>query len=177
MVQGATEYPPSKLEQCGLVVAMFLPAKLVLVAADGYDIGHIAHQVSADKPVCRNGDWYDYWFYLPPTLSLLKALEGAHDSQLALRTCLDSTRDRRPLLVRVEWSDGSGHFIGVAGLYTRKVGLDEVQMVVIVDSINGVSEMPFETFTAASGYRSDGTWTHSFLTEGPKTADRPQEGG
>ena len=49
-------------------------------------------------------------------------------------------------------------------------------MVVIVDSINGVSEMPFETLTAASAYQSDGTWTHSFLTQGPMTADRPQEG-
>ena len=78
--------------------------------------------------------------------------------------------------MRVEWSGGAGHFIGVAGFYTKKVGLDEVQMVVIVDSINGVSEMPFETFTAASAYQSDGTWTHSFLTQGPMTADRPQEG-
>ena len=169
-------YPLSKLEQCRLVAAMFTPEKLTAVAADGYGVSHIAHQVTADKPVCQNGDWYDYWFYLPPPLSLFKALKSDHDSQLALGTCLESTRDRRPFLVRVEWSGGAGHFIGVAGFYTKKVGLDEVQMVVIVDSINGVSEMPFENFTAASAYQSDGTWTHSFLTQGPMTADRPQEG-
>ena len=96
-------YPLSKLEQCRLVAAMFTPEKLPAVAADGYGVSHIAHQVTAEKPVCQNGDWYDYWFYLPPPLSLLKALKRSDDSQLDLNACLESTRDRRPFLVRVEW--------------------------------------------------------------------------
>lgn len=168
-------YPPATLRQCQLVAAMYTEDHLKSLDPGEYTIDHIVHAVSTDKPVCENGPWYDYWFYLPPPLTHLGALDRVK-GPLALKACLDATRNRRPFLIRVEWANASGHFIGVAGFYTKKVGLEEVQMVVIVDPFNGVTETTFDALTTDSGYLGDGTWTSSFLTMGVLTANRPKEG-
>ncbi|HMR48037.1 MAG TPA: hypothetical protein PKE40_02180 [Arachnia sp.] len=163
--------PPSSHRQCRLVSDMFSDDHLNSLT--GYDIGHIVNRVSPGSSACGNGDSYDYWFYLELPLTFLGIFDRwtgeAHLDQL-----LESTRLRRPLLARVEWSGGNGHFIGVAGFYQEKVGAKEEQMVVIVDPFWGLTETTWESFMAHGGYLGDGTWTGYYYT---RAATPAQPGG
>lgn len=163
--------PPSNHRQCALVGDMFTDDRLNALEQEGFDVAHIANRIAPDKPACGNGDCYDYWFYLPPPLRSLGIFDQWSDDP-GIESFLTSIRQRRPLLARVEWTGGNGHFIGIAGFYTKKVGDVEEQMVVIVDPFSDVTETTFAQFMAAHGYLGDGTWTANFHTSAA-AATRP----
>lgn len=64
--------------------------------------------------------------------------------------------------VRIGWSDGSGHFVAVAGWYTGAQGIDYV---VVEDPNAGTVQLAFVSLLTA--YRGSGRWTHSYMTSPP----------
>ncbi|WP_309644789.1 papain-like cysteine protease family protein [Phenylobacterium sp.] len=66
-----------------------------------------------------------------------------------------------PLGIRVQWKDGTGHFLVIAGI---DMGMTPPR-VTVTDPIFGVSVLPF---TALSGQyqQGQGVWTHTYATQG-----------
>lgn len=109
------------------------------------------HSVNCDQP----------WF-----LDLALKRTGNFDSAiprsltlLEIKTEVDSDR---PIGVRIEWGDGSGHFVVVGGYDdTLPVGSERVQ---IYDSLYGDGQADISQFTSA--YLGSGRWTDTYFTRG-----------
>jgi len=58
----------------------------------------------------------------------------------------------RPLPVRIQWSNGGGHFIAIAGCANNTLDIQ--------DPWSGQSTVDYETFIFS--YRGSGSWTHCY---------------
>jgi hypothetical protein len=65
----------------------------------------------------------------------------------------------RPIGCRIQWSDGTGHFVALSG-YSDD-GTNE--FVDVEDPFYGPSTYDLSDFQ--TGYRTNGTWTHSYFTQ------------
>jgi hypothetical protein len=63
-----------------------------------------------------------------------------------------------PICVRVQWSDGGGHFAAIVGYDVTEKGL---QRVYVADPFYGDSTASYDGFV--SKYQGEGKWTHTFL--------------
>lgn len=61
----------------------------------------------------------------------------------------------RPVAVRIDWGDGTGHFVVVSGM-------EPDDIVTVEDPLNGTFSGPYSSFAAA--YLGSGSWSHTYLT-------------
>ena len=64
-----------------------------------------------------------------------------------------------PIGVRISWRGGGAHFVAIVGYSDLPTG----QFVDVEDPLYGPSVFRLSAFK--TGYKSDGTWTHTFLTK------------
>ena len=66
-----------------------------------------------------------------------------------------------PIGVRIEWTNGGGHFLVISGYATSSAGVNKVSL---EDPFYGSSEAAYEAFLTK--YQGSGTWTGTFLLKG-----------
>jgi hypothetical protein len=66
---------------------------------------------------------------------------------------------QRPIGCRIEWTDGSGHFLTIVGIQTMASGTTYID---VSDPIYLDARIAFQAFPSL--YQSGARWTHSYLT-------------
>jgi hypothetical protein len=66
-----------------------------------------------------------------------------------------------PICVRIQWTDGGGHFLVICGYAMSVAGVNKI---FLEDSFYGSSEVKYEAFLTK--YQGSGTWTGTFLLKG-----------
>jgi hypothetical protein len=66
-----------------------------------------------------------------------------------------------PVCVRIEWTDGGGHFTVISGYATSRAGVNRVTL---EDPFYGHSEAAYDAFRTK--YQGSGKWTGTFLLKG-----------
>ena len=69
---------------------------------------------------------------------------------------------QRPIGCRIEWPDGSGHFLTIVGVQTKSSGTAYID---VSDPIYLDAQIAFLAFPAL--YQGGASWTHSYLTHDP----------
>jgi hypothetical protein len=102
----------------------------------------------------------DRWWYLNRALERTQNLTDFVTGQLDAATILQQLQNGAPVGVRVEWTDGSGHFIAISG-----IDLDAAPepTLTVTDPIYGEHVIPVSTLSGA--YQQSGRWTHSYTTQ------------
>ena len=80
---------------------------------------------------------------------------------------MDALNRGTPPCLRIGWSGGGGHFIGINGI-NGVDGCAENDWIMVTDPIWGDSMVTWETLTSVQpgqGYQGNGTWTNTYFTK------------
>ena len=97
-------------------------------------------------------------YYLNRALTRTGNLAAMRAGRLAWNDLRTEIVAGRPVMARVGWSGGGGHFVVLTG-YRWISGRAAVD---IQDPWSGSSTLPVDDF--AGNYKGSGTWTHTYLT-------------
>ncbi len=103
-------------------------------------------------------------WYLDEALALVAHGAGHGRGALSLAAVLRELRRGAPIGVRIDWGDGSGHFVLLCGCDPRN------GEVVVEDPARGRLAMHLNTL--AEGYNDRGTWAHHYFLKGSRRAER-----
>jgi hypothetical protein len=103
----------------------------------------------------------DRWWYLDRALQPTNSLKQYIASVLDTAKVTIELQGKYPVCIRVEWSNGGGHFLTIKGLHQ---GSDGNNYAVLSDPIFGESSCPIDDLVAGFYQNSNGRWTHTYLT-------------
>jgi Papain-like cysteine protease AvrRpt2 len=83
----------------------------------------------------------------------LKSEQGSAATYAATSAAVDSGQ---PPCIRIQWSGGGGHFIGV-------YGIEPTNLLWVTDPIYGQSLVSYSTLTGGT-YQGNGNWTNTYFT-------------
>jgi hypothetical protein len=99
--------------------------------------------------------------HLDTSLTLTGNLDSTQPGALLISQIKQRIDADQPIGVRIEWGDGSGHFVVVGGYDdTLPAGSEEVQ---VFDSLYGDNSANLVQFTSA--YLGSGRWTDTYFTK------------
>jgi hypothetical protein len=108
---------------------------------------------------CTNAAPCNIFGFLDVALRSTSSFASKQASLLAFSDLQSEIAAGRPVGTRIQWQDGSGHFVALAGWSTDSSG---AQWVDVVDPQTGASTQRLSAFPAS--YRTGGSWTHTYLT-------------
>jgi Papain-like cysteine protease AvrRpt2 len=94
--------------------------------------------------------------YLQTALTFVGHLQSMQNSAATYAAASAAVDAGTPPCIRIGWSGGGGHFIGV-------FGIEPSNMVWVTDPIYGQSLVSYATLTGGT-YQGSGTWTHTYFT-------------
>ena len=95
--------------------------------------------------------------YLDKGLTFVGHLKSVQSSAASYSTVSQAVNAGTPPCIRIGWSGGGGHFIGV-------FGIEPTNMLWVTDPIYGQSLVSNATLTGGT-YQGNGTWTHTYFTQ------------
>lgn len=120
----------------------------------------IAREVLKRTECCSDPRTYnkcDQPAFLQDALTLV-GCRYSDDGPLLYETIDAEIKAERPICALVEWNDGGGHYVIIAGCRTLASGLQQLW---ILDPLWGPGMCSYWGFRSA--YLGCGAWTHSFL--------------
>ena len=104
--------------------------------------------------------------YLDQALQYVGCL-SSEKGQGTYQDLVDALNSGTPPCLRIGWSGGGGHFIGINGI-NGVDGCVENDWIMVTDPIWGDSMVTYETLTSVQpgqGYQGNGTWTNTYFTK------------
>ena len=98
-------------------------------------------------------------WYLERSLGRVNRLRAFLQAVAPFPGVQQEINQKDPLGVRIGWAGGGGHFVVIFG-YDDATATDYV---IVADPIWGVTQLPYSALV--SGYRGNGSWTHSYYTQ------------
>jgi hypothetical protein len=95
--------------------------------------------------------------YLDKALTFVGHLSSEQGSAAAYSTMSAAVNAGTPPCIRIGWSGGGGHFIGV-------YGIEPTNQLWVTDPIYGQSLVSYATLTGGT-YEGTGTWTNTYFTQ------------
>ena len=95
--------------------------------------------------------------YLDNALTYVGHLSSEQGSAAAYSTMSAAVDAGTPPCIRIGWSGGGGHFIGV-------YGIEPTNLLWVTDPIYGQSLVSTSTLTGGT-YQGNGTWTNTYFTK------------
>ena len=95
--------------------------------------------------------------YLDQGLTFVGHLKSVQSSAATYSVVSQAVNAGTPPCIRIGWSGGGGHFIGV-------FGIEPTNMLWVTDPIYGQSLVSNATLTGGT-YQGNGTWTHTYFTQ------------
>jgi hypothetical protein len=95
--------------------------------------------------------------FLDQGLTFVGHLKSVQSSAATYSAVSDAVNSGTPPCIRIGWSGGGGHFVGV-------FGIEPTNMVWVTDPIYGQSLVSNATLTGGT-YQGNGTWTHTYFTQ------------
>ena len=94
--------------------------------------------------------------YLDNALTFVGHLKSEQSSAATYAAASAAVDAGTPPCIRIGWSGGGGHFIGV-------FGIEPTNMLWVTDPIYGQSLVSYATLTGGT-YQGNGTWTNTYFT-------------
>lgn len=94
--------------------------------------------------------------YLGNALTFVGHLKSEQGSATTYSATSDAVNAGTPPCIRIGWSGGGGHFIGV-------FGIEPTDMLWVSDPIFGQSLVSYSTLTGGT-YQTNGSWTNTYFT-------------
>ena len=94
--------------------------------------------------------------YLDKGLTFVGHLQSEQGSAATYAATSEAVNGGTPPCIRIGWSGGGGHFIGV-------YGIEPTDMLWVTDPIYGESLVSYSTLTGGT-YQGNGTWTNTYFT-------------
>jgi hypothetical protein len=105
-------------------------------------------------------------FYLDRALAAANCFRVLVDLDVTFSAIVQEINDERPIGVRIDWGNGTGHFVVVSGWSVTAAGVE----VLTVQDPWGPSTSIIPRSVLRSSYGAgEGSWTHSFYTQPPST--------
>lgn len=101
-------------------------------------------------------------YFLDVALGTTGHFASMRAAGLTLPQILIEVSAQRPIGCRIEWADGSGHFLTIVGVQTPSSGTAYID---VSDPIYLDAQIAFPAFPAL--YQGGASWTHSYLTHTP----------
>jgi hypothetical protein len=108
-------------------------------------------------------DGCNRWWYLERALARTGNFSFRSESAWPLDDVRKDLRAQRPVGVRIEWANFSGHFIVIRGVHTGSDGLDYLH---VSDPIYGSISQPAEELRNGQYQQQAVRWTHTYQTRG-----------
>ncbi|HEY0426622.1 MAG TPA: papain-like cysteine protease family protein [Pyrinomonadaceae bacterium] len=120
----------------------------------------LANQQLGQTTCCQDGSTAacNRWWYLHYALTGVGNLDHWVNGTISFSGVQQQINSTLPLSVRIEWADGSGHFVVLDG-YDSANG----DVVSVKDPWYGPSTYVYDEFS--SRYQGSGAWTHSYYTK------------
>ena len=95
--------------------------------------------------------------YLDEALTYVDHLKSEQGSAATYAATSEAVNAGTPPCIRIGWSGGGGHFIGV-------YGIEPTNMLWVTDPMNGQLLVSYATLTGGT-YQGNGTWTNTYFTD------------
>jgi Papain-like cysteine protease AvrRpt2 len=95
--------------------------------------------------------------YLDQGLTFVGHLKSEQGSAATYSATSEAVNAGTPPCIRIGWSGGGGHFIGV-------FGIEPTNMLWVTDPIYGQSLVSYSTLTGGT-YEGSGSWTNTYFTD------------
>lgn len=144
--------------QCQLVTRVFQDP----LASRYYPGDGPKKPLTKDQSCCNDKNLGNYTYYITAVAEKLNLRESWSKSMLTITQILEKLMGGQPIIVRIGWDGGGGHFVVLSGQYSDKSDKGEVQdWVVINDPWSGMSFMRMAGDSFSTKYHGSGTWTHT----------------
>jgi hypothetical protein len=111
---------------------------------------------------CKSAQQCNRVHLLDPPLDRLKRLRQAPLPRVLTFAEIQEQIDAgNPICVRIEWTDGGGHFTVISGYAISRAGVNKITL---EDPFYGHSEAAYDAFLTK--YQGSGKWTGTFLLKG-----------
>jgi hypothetical protein len=118
--------------------------------------------LTQDQSCCKDSSLGNYTYYITAVSEKLNLLESWSKSVITLAQILEKLMGGQPIIVRIGWDGGGGHFVVLSGQYSDKSAEGVTQdWVVINDPWSGMSFMRMVGDSFSTKYQGSGTWTHT----------------
>jgi hypothetical protein len=108
---------------------------------------------------CANAGPCNIYGFLDVALTSTSSFASKQSTAAALSDVQREIGAGQPVGLRLQWQDGSGHFIALRGWSTDAGG---TQWIDVADPQTGLSVQRLSGFPGS--YRTGGTWTHTYFT-------------
>lgn len=136
--------PESEVQQCGIAQPVLTTEK----------------QIGAAVDCCANPELCNIPALLQDALTLCGNLNKVEHGFLAFAGVTAELDANRPVGVRIQWSNGGGHFLLIDGYREFNSGAQQVH---VADPFYGPSYVLYGNFV--NSYQDDGVWTDTFFLQ------------
>lgn len=126
----------------------------------------ISQEELVKRIIERKGANYNNYFDSPNVIDSVMSEYGLLNTKINGQVSFDDLaaqiEKKLPIVVRIQWQEGGGHFIVITGCSNNGT----TAMIQIQDPMHGIKELPYQTFSGS--YMDKGHWSHTYFTKAPE---------